>query len=63
MPEILPKMYIGNKQITGLNGESAYQVAAANGYTGTENEFNIALSSITDLINGLDNLTAFVKNL
>ena len=36
----MPNMYIGNTQVTGINGESAYEIAVAHGYTGTEEEFS-----------------------
>ena len=50
-------IYINGIKVAGLglNGTSPYQIAQAGGYTGTEEEFNLALISIGETRQGFDN--------
>lgn len=49
----MPDMYVGNTKIAGINGLTAYEIAVAHGYTGTEEQFAQLVTQNLIVINTL----------
>lgn len=52
-------IYINGVKVAGrgISGKSPYQIAASEGYTGTEAEFNTQLAAIGEAVAGFDELS------